>query len=38
MPVFQGQIGEEALLQLIVYIKSLSVPTNLSAQSSEVSR
>jgi cytochrome c oxidase subunit II len=38
MPVFQGQIGEEALLQLIVYIKSLSAPTNLSAQSSEVSR
>ncbi len=24
MPVFQGQIGEESLLQLIVYIKSLS--------------
>ncbi len=27
MPVFQGQISEEALLQLIVYIKSLSLPT-----------
>jgi len=27
MPVFQGQIGEEGLLQLIVYIKSLSPPT-----------
>jgi len=27
MPVFQGQINEEALLQLIVYIKSLSLPT-----------
>jgi cytochrome c oxidase subunit 2 len=26
MPVFQGQIGEEALLQLIAYIKSLSAP------------
>ena len=24
MPVFQGQINEEGLLQLIVYIKSLS--------------
>ena len=24
MPVFQGQIAEESLLQLIVYIKSLS--------------
>lgn len=28
MPVFQGQIGEESLLQLIVYIKSLSVPAS----------
>jgi len=28
MPVFQGQIGEEPLLQLIVYIKSLSMPTS----------
>jgi cytochrome c oxidase subunit 2 len=28
MPVFQGQIGEESLLQLIVYIKSLSAPAN----------
>ena len=27
MPVFQGQISEEGLLQLIVYIKSLSLPT-----------
>jgi cytochrome c oxidase subunit 2 len=26
MPVFQGQISEEGLLQLIVYIKSLSNP------------
>jgi cytochrome c oxidase subunit 2 len=26
MPVFHGQIGEEAFLQLIVYIKSLSAP------------
>ena len=26
MPVFQGQIGEEGLLQLMVYIKSLSAP------------
>lgn len=26
MPVFQGQISEEGLLQLIVYIKSLSIP------------
>ncbi len=26
MPVFQGQINEEGLLQLIVYIKSLSPP------------
>src|SRR5580700_6778563 len=28
MPVFQGQIGEESLLRLIVYIKSLSAPAN----------
>jgi cytochrome c oxidase subunit 2 len=27
MPEFQGQVGEEQLLQLIVYIKSLSNPT-----------
>jgi cytochrome c oxidase subunit 2 len=26
MPVFEGQIGEDGLLQLIVYIKSLSPP------------
>jgi cytochrome c oxidase subunit II len=26
MPVFQGQINEEGLLQLIVYVKSLSAP------------
>jgi cytochrome c oxidase subunit 2 len=26
MPVFQGQISEEGLLQLVVYIKSLSAP------------
>jgi len=26
MPVFEGQIGEEGLLQLIVYVKSLSPP------------
>jgi hypothetical protein len=25
--VFEGQIGEDGLLQLIVYIKSLSTPT-----------
>jgi hypothetical protein len=28
MPVFQGQAGEKSLLQLIVYIKSFSAPTN----------
>ena len=27
MPVFSGQISEEGLLQLIVYVKSLSPPT-----------
>ena len=27
MPVFQGQIGEDGLLQLIAYVKSLSTPT-----------
>jgi len=27
MPVFQGQIGEDGLLQLIAYIKSLSPKT-----------
>jgi cytochrome c oxidase subunit 2 len=27
MPVFQGQISEDGLLQLIVYIKSLSERT-----------
>jgi cytochrome c oxidase subunit 2 len=27
MPVFEGQIGEDGLLQLIAYIKSLSTPT-----------
>jgi cytochrome c oxidase subunit 2 len=27
MPVFQGQISEEGLLQLIVYVKSLSTNT-----------
>jgi len=26
MPVFQGQISEDSLLQLVVYIKSLSAP------------
>lgn len=26
MPVFQGQIDEEGMLQLIVYIKGLSAP------------
>jgi cytochrome c oxidase subunit 2 len=31
MPVFQGQINEEGLLQLIVYIKSLSNPPKPSA-------
>lgn len=30
MPVFQGQISEEGLLQLIVYVKSLSPPTPLA--------
>ena len=28
MPVFQGQINEDGLLQLIVYIKSLSTPAS----------
>ena len=32
MPVFQGQIGEDGLLQLIAYIKSLSPPTPRSAK------
>ena len=32
MPVFAGQIGEEGLLQLIAYIKSLSPPAPVSAQ------
>lgn len=38
MPVFQGQIGEESLLQLIVYIKSLSAPspTGNTANTNEV--
>jgi cytochrome c oxidase subunit 2 len=27
MPVFQGQVSEEGLLQLIVYVKSLSTNT-----------
>src|SRR6202051_4601181 len=27
MPVFEGQIGEDGLLQLIAYVKSLSAPT-----------
>jgi cytochrome c oxidase subunit 2 len=35
MPVFQGQIGEESLLQLIVYIKSLSIPANPSSNKTE---
>jgi cytochrome c oxidase subunit 2 len=26
MPVFQGQIGEDGLLELIAYVKSLSPP------------
>jgi len=26
MPVFEGQISEEGLLQLVVYVKSLSPP------------
>jgi cytochrome c oxidase subunit 2 len=34
MPVFQGQINEEGLLQLIVYIKSLSSSTPPSAGTS----
>jgi len=33
MPVFQGQINEDGLLQLIVYIKSLSPPTPQAAKS-----
>ena len=28
MPVFEGQIGEDSLLQLIVYIKSLAPKTS----------
>jgi cytochrome c oxidase subunit 2 len=31
MPVFQGQINEDGLLQLIVYVKSLSVPAPANA-------
>jgi len=31
MPVFQGQIGEDGILQLIAFIKSLSKPTPTSA-------
>ncbi len=27
MPSFQGQISEEGILQLIVYIKSLAIPS-----------
>ncbi len=42
MPVFQGQIGEESLLQLIVYIKSLSMPESPAStnahRSNEVSK
>jgi len=34
MPVFQGQIGEDGLLQLIVYIKSLSPPAPAPAKPS----
>ncbi|HEY4360020.1 MAG TPA: cytochrome c oxidase subunit II [Bryobacteraceae bacterium] len=37
MPVFQGQIGEEGLLQLIVYIKSLSNPASTGAVGKAVS-
>ncbi len=33
MPVFQGQISEEQLLQLIVYIKSLSNPAAVTGKS-----
>jgi len=33
MPVFQGQISEEGLLQLIVYVKSLSPPAPRSGKS-----
>ena len=32
MPVFQGQINEDGLLQLVVYIKSLSPPAPRPAQ------
>jgi cytochrome c oxidase subunit 2 len=32
MPVFQGQINEEGLLQLIAYIKSLSTPAPAAAK------
>jgi cytochrome c oxidase subunit 2 len=35
MPVFQGEIGEEGLLQLIVYIKSLSNPETQPAAGKE---
>jgi len=38
MPVFQGQIAEEPLLQLIVYIKSLSAPSGAPSTSQEVSK
>jgi len=31
MPVFQGQLGEEDLLKLIVYVKSLSTPAPVAA-------
>ena len=36
MPVFQGQISEEGLLQLIAYIKSLSSPTPRPAKATPV--
>ncbi|MDP9112631.1 MAG: cytochrome c oxidase subunit II [Acidobacteriota bacterium] len=35
MPVFEGQIGEDGVLQLIAYIKSLSTPPSPSATRSK---
>lgn len=38
MPTFQGQISEEGLLQLIAYIKSLSLPQQENAPAANVSQ
>jgi len=35
MPVFEGQIGEDGLLQLIAYVKSLSTPSSPTATRSK---